>query len=233
MVFSRTGESADAVIERLVTEQRLLPRAVTVVTSDRTIRATVGGVPVTRISSDVLVADVNQLAAEYEQGQRRAPDAAHAPGGPHRPGRPREALAPPARVRLSRRPPPSGPPAHSAGTPSPHFQPSAHERGHDALCEPALLAKRQERAGTRCPGPSFQPALPAGTHECRPGLRKGGGEKNALLAARPTRYHVLTRRHGSMAEQRFCKPWVGGSTPSAGSRKDSRPLRHALRPRCV
>lgn len=66
-VFSRTGESADAVIERLVTEQRLLPRAVTVVTSDRTIRATVGGVPVTRISSDVLVADVNQLAAEYER----------------------------------------------------------------------------------------------------------------------------------------------------------------------
>lgn len=67
MVFSRTGESADAVIEQLVTEQRLLPRAVTVVTSDRTIRATVGGVPVTRISSDVLVADVNQLAAEYER----------------------------------------------------------------------------------------------------------------------------------------------------------------------
>lgn len=67
MVFSRTGESADAVIERLVTEQRLLPRAVTVVTSDRTIRATVGGVPVTRISSDVLVADVNQLTAEYER----------------------------------------------------------------------------------------------------------------------------------------------------------------------
>ena len=67
MVFSRTGESADAVIERLVTEQRLLPRAVTVVTSDRTIRATVGGVPMTRISSDVLVADVNQLAAEYER----------------------------------------------------------------------------------------------------------------------------------------------------------------------
>ena len=67
MVFSRTGESADAVIERIVTEQRLLPRAVTVVTSDRTIRATVGGVPVTRISSDVLVADVNQLTAEYER----------------------------------------------------------------------------------------------------------------------------------------------------------------------
>ena len=67
MVFSRAGESADTVIERLVTEQRMLPRAVTVVTSDRTIRATVGGVPVTRISSDVLVADVGALADEYER----------------------------------------------------------------------------------------------------------------------------------------------------------------------
>lgn len=67
LVFSPTGESADAVIERLVTEQRLLPRAVTVVTSDRTIRATVGGVPVTRVSSDVLVSDVDALDAEYRQ----------------------------------------------------------------------------------------------------------------------------------------------------------------------
>lgn len=67
MVFSRAGESADTVIERLVTEQRMLPRAVTVVTSDRTIRATVGGVPVTRISSDVLVADVGALAVECER----------------------------------------------------------------------------------------------------------------------------------------------------------------------
>lgn len=67
LVFSPTGENADAVIERLVTEQRLLPRAVTVVTSDRTIRATVGGVPVTRVSSDVLVSDVDALDAEYRQ----------------------------------------------------------------------------------------------------------------------------------------------------------------------
>lgn len=67
LVFSPTGESADAVIEHLVTEQRLLPRAVTVVTSDRTIRATVGGVPVTRVSSDVLVSDVDALDAEYRQ----------------------------------------------------------------------------------------------------------------------------------------------------------------------
>ena len=67
MVFSQTGESADAVIERLVTEARLAPRAVTVVTSDNTIRATVGGVPVTRVSSDVLVTNIKALAAEYER----------------------------------------------------------------------------------------------------------------------------------------------------------------------
>ena len=67
MVFSPAGESADTVIERLVTEARLAPQAVTVVTSDRTIRATVGGIPVTRVSSDVLVADVNELTVEYER----------------------------------------------------------------------------------------------------------------------------------------------------------------------
>ena len=67
MVFSPAGESADTVIERLVTEARLAPQAVTVVTSDRTIRATVGGVPVTRVSSDVLVADVNALVTEYSR----------------------------------------------------------------------------------------------------------------------------------------------------------------------
>ena len=67
MVFSPAGESADTVIERLVTEARLAPQAVTVVTSDRTIRATVGGVPVTRVSSDVIVADVNALVTEYSR----------------------------------------------------------------------------------------------------------------------------------------------------------------------
>ena len=66
-IFSATGESADTVIERIVTEQRLMPRAVTVVTSDSTIRATVGGIPVTKVSSDVLVHDVNNLAQEYEK----------------------------------------------------------------------------------------------------------------------------------------------------------------------
>ena len=48
-------------------EERLVPRAVTVVTSDSTIRATVGGIPVTKISSDVLVHDVDELAVEYER----------------------------------------------------------------------------------------------------------------------------------------------------------------------
>ena len=70
-------------IERLVTEERLLPRAVTVVTSDSTIRATVGGIPVTKISSDVLVHDVDELAVEYEREHERQPPApAHDPGGP-------------------------------------------------------------------------------------------------------------------------------------------------------
>ena len=49
VVFSETGESADSVIERLVTTARRQPREVTVITSDKTIRATVGGVPVTRV----------------------------------------------------------------------------------------------------------------------------------------------------------------------------------------
>ncbi len=67
MVFSKTGESADTVIERLVTDARTTPREVTVVTSDNTIRATVGGVPVTRISSDVLIQDVGVIVAEVER----------------------------------------------------------------------------------------------------------------------------------------------------------------------
>ncbi len=67
VVFSETGESADSVIERLVTTARRQPREVTVITSDNTIRATVGGIPVTRVSSDVLVHDVNEIAREVER----------------------------------------------------------------------------------------------------------------------------------------------------------------------
>lgn len=66
IVFSQAGESADTVIERLVTSARRTSQDVTVVTSDNTIRATVGGVPVTCVSSDVLVTDVYQLASEME-----------------------------------------------------------------------------------------------------------------------------------------------------------------------
>ena len=37
-------------------------------------------------------------------------------------------------------------------------------------------------------------------------------------------------RYGSMAEQRFCKPWVGGSTPSTGSRNFFGPREISLGP---
>lgn len=67
VIFSKTGETADTVIERLATSARHQPRAVTVITSDTTIRATVGGIPVTRISSDVLVADMNEINAGVDR----------------------------------------------------------------------------------------------------------------------------------------------------------------------
>ncbi|MGN0076595.1 MAG: NYN domain-containing protein [Parafannyhessea sp.] len=75
-VFSATGEEADSVIERIVTEARHDVRAVTVITSDNTIRATVGGIPVTRLSSDVLIHDVNAIvedvrAANDERNHQR------------------------------------------------------------------------------------------------------------------------------------------------------------------
>ena len=47
-----------------MTEARQHVRAVTVITSDNTIRATVGGVPVTRVSSDVLIADVGAIVED-------------------------------------------------------------------------------------------------------------------------------------------------------------------------
>ena len=58
VVFSATGESADTVIERLVTAARLENRDVLLVTSDNTIRFTVGGIPVTTVSSQLLAADI-------------------------------------------------------------------------------------------------------------------------------------------------------------------------------
>lgn len=66
MIFSPTGVTADTVIERLVGECRRQMREVTVVTSDNTIRATVGGIPVTRISSAVLAHEIDVLDSERE-----------------------------------------------------------------------------------------------------------------------------------------------------------------------
>ena len=64
LVFSPTGETADTVIERIVSNARRDARDVTVITSDNTIRATVGGIPVTRLSSSVLIDDVESLAED-------------------------------------------------------------------------------------------------------------------------------------------------------------------------
>lgn len=64
MIFSPTGVTADTVIEKLVTECRHEMREVTVVTSDNAIRATVGGIPVTRISSSMLAHEIDVLDAE-------------------------------------------------------------------------------------------------------------------------------------------------------------------------
>ena len=58
VIFSRTGESADTVIERLVVGARRIEREVLLVTSDNTIKFTVGGVPVTTVSSQLLAHDI-------------------------------------------------------------------------------------------------------------------------------------------------------------------------------
>ena len=59
-LFSETDQSADEVIEGLVTEARHAGRSVTLVTSDGTIRSTAGFGPgeVTCISSDLLVREM-------------------------------------------------------------------------------------------------------------------------------------------------------------------------------
>lgn len=64
LIFSPTNVSADTVIEKLVTECREQEREVTVVTSDNTIRATVGGIPVTRVSSSMLAHEVTALDSD-------------------------------------------------------------------------------------------------------------------------------------------------------------------------
>lgn len=66
VVFSRTGESADSVIERLATRARHRQRDVLLVTSDNTIRFTVGGVPITTISSQLLARDIEVVSDDIE-----------------------------------------------------------------------------------------------------------------------------------------------------------------------
>lgn len=66
LIFSPTGVSADTIIEKLVTDCRQDERDVTVVTSDNTIRATVGGIPVTRLSSTMLAREIDVLDVDRE-----------------------------------------------------------------------------------------------------------------------------------------------------------------------
>jgi predicted RNA-binding protein with PIN domain len=70
VIFSRTGQDADEVIEQLAVEARHQGRDTTVATSDNTVRATVGGVPITTVSS-------RYLHAEFEEVDR---DVVHAEG---------------------------------------------------------------------------------------------------------------------------------------------------------
>ena len=88
--FSRQGESADALIERIVTDARRAGRSVALVTSDNTVRATVG-MGVARMSSDLLVHEMEVGDAEVAEEQRR-PDDAHDPRGPPEPGAAPQAL---------------------------------------------------------------------------------------------------------------------------------------------
>ncbi|RVU96857.1 hypothetical protein EII22_10050 [Coriobacteriales bacterium OH1046] len=54
VVFSSTGQSADEVIEQLAVEARHQGRDTTVATSDATVRATIGGVPIKSLSSALI-----------------------------------------------------------------------------------------------------------------------------------------------------------------------------------
>ncbi len=73
LLFSDAGQSADELIERLVTEARQAGRAVALVTSDGAIRSTVGFGPgeVTRISSALLVHEIEVVASEVARSSQR------------------------------------------------------------------------------------------------------------------------------------------------------------------
>lgn len=69
VVFSRTGETADTVIERLVVNARQAERDVLLVTSDNTIKFTVGGVPVTTVSSQLLAHDIEIVRRDVKKAK--------------------------------------------------------------------------------------------------------------------------------------------------------------------
>ena len=155
LLFSRTGESADTVIERLVTECRQRDREVTVVTSDNTIRATVGGIPVTRVSSSALISDVKTNAEDA----RVANDERN-----HQRLTVQDRLDPATRAKLD----------------------ALLGRLRHAVCG---------RRGVR--------------HVDRASACKSGPACAMIL--------IQVRWRSSMAEPRFCKPVVVGSTPIASS----------------
>ena len=72
LIFSKPNQSADTVIEKLVTEAREAGRSVSLVTSDKDVRSTVGFGPgeVTRISSAALVRDVEVSDTAIDDLQR-------------------------------------------------------------------------------------------------------------------------------------------------------------------
>ena len=72
LIFSKPNQSADTVIEKLVTEAREAGRSVSLVTSDKDVRSTVGFGPgeVTRISSAALVCDVEVSDTAIDDLQR-------------------------------------------------------------------------------------------------------------------------------------------------------------------
>ncbi len=86
VIFSQTGQDADEVIEQLAVEARHQGRDTTVATSDNTVRATIGGVPVKSLSSslisrefalvdhDVAVAALDRSHHHSTLGDRLAPE---------------------------------------------------------------------------------------------------------------------------------------------------------------
>lgn len=74
VMFSEAGQSADELIERLVTDARQAGRPVSLVTSDGTVRAAAGFGPgeVTCLSSALLVHEVEEVARESERVRREA-----------------------------------------------------------------------------------------------------------------------------------------------------------------